>query len=144
MTASAGDSQVALNWSPATGAENYIVKRSLVGGGPYTPLSGGLTTTNYTNSGLTNGTTYYYVVSAVAAGCESADSAQVSATPACTPPVLVSIQTSNNNFAIAWPTGALQSATNITGPWSEVSEGTSPWPIVPTAPQQFYRVKLPQ
>ena len=144
VTASAGDSQVALNWSPATGAENYIVKRSLVGGGPYTPLSGGLTTTNYTNSGLTNGTTYYYVVSAVAAGCESADSAQVSATPACTPPVLVSIQTSNNNFAIAWPTGALQSATNITGPWSEVSEGTSPWPIVPTAPQQFYRVKLPQ
>jgi hypothetical protein len=60
------------------------------------------------------------------------------------PPVLVSILTSNNNFAIAWPTGALQAATNITGPWSEVSDGTSPWPIVPTAPQQFYRVKLPQ
>jgi hypothetical protein len=144
VTASAGDSQVALNWSPSTGTVNYTLKRSLVGGGPYTPVSGGLTSTNYTDPGLTNGTTYYYVVSAVAAGCESTDSAQASATPASTPPVLVSIQSSGNNLAITWADGTLQSASNVTGPWSEVSEGTSPWPIVPAAPQQFYRVKLQQ
>jgi hypothetical protein len=142
VTASAGDAQVALNWSPSTGAGNYTVKRSLVSGGLYTPVSGGLTTTNYTDPGLTNGTTYYYVVSAVTAGCESADSTQVSATPASTPPVLVSIQSASNNLAIVWPSGTLQSATSLTGPWSGVPEATSPWPLIPAAPQQFYRVNL--
>ena len=46
----------------------------------------GLTTTNYTDTSLTNGTTYYYVVSAVSAGCESTNSTQVTATPVCAPP----------------------------------------------------------
>jgi beta-glucanase (GH16 family) len=143
LTANAGESQVTLSWSPSTGTVNYNVKRSLVSDGPYTPAYGGLTSTNYTDLRLTNGTTYYYVVSAVAAGCESADCAQVSATPAYTLPVLVSIQSSNNDLAITWPTGRLQSATNITGPWADVPEGASPWPLLSAAPQQFYRVKLP-
>jgi len=37
--------------------------------------------TSYINSGLTNGTTYYYVVSAVNSAGESGNSSQVSATP---------------------------------------------------------------
>ena len=64
----------------------YNVKRSLVNGGPYTSVSGALAGTSYTDPGLTNGLTYYYRVSAVTAGCESTNSLQVSATPACTPP----------------------------------------------------------
>jgi len=60
------------------------VKRSTADGGPYTTVATGVTTTGYTDTdpALTNGTTYYYVVSAVNACTEGANSAQASATPA--------------------------------------------------------------
>ena len=91
LTATADDSLVSLRWNPSTGATSYNVKRSLINGGPYTLLSGGLTNTNCTDSVVTNGTTYYYVVSAVNAGCESTNSIQASATPTNHPPVLAAI-----------------------------------------------------
>jgi fibronectin type 3 domain-containing protein len=87
LTATAGNAQVALTWSASTGATSYNLKRSTTSGGPYTAVSSP-TQTSYTNTGLTNGTTYYYVLSAVSASGESANSAQVSATPVApaTPP----------------------------------------------------------
>jgi beta-glucanase (GH16 family) len=91
LTATAGDSLVSLRWNTSSGATSYNVKRSLVNGGPYTLLSGGLTGTNCTDSVVTNGTTYYYVVSAVNAGCESTNSIQASAMPTNHPPVLAAI-----------------------------------------------------
>src|ERR1035437_9960844 len=86
LTAAAGNSQVALSWSSSVSGATYNLKRSLVSGGSYTPVAAGLTTTNYTDTGLTNGPTYSYVVSAFNAGCESTNSTQVSATPTCVPP----------------------------------------------------------
>jgi Chitobiase/beta-hexosaminidase C-terminal domain/Fibronectin type III domain len=80
VTATAGNAQVALNWSASSGATSYNVKRSTTSGGPYTTIASP-TTTSYTNTGLTNGTTYYYVVSAVNTAGESSNSSQVSATP---------------------------------------------------------------
>ena len=85
LTANAGNSQVALNWSPLAGA-SYNVKRGLGSSGPFNFVLNGLTSANYTDTGLTNGTPYYYVVSATIAGCESTNSVPVSATPACSPP----------------------------------------------------------
>ncbi len=69
-----------LSWSASSGATSYKVKRALVTGGPYTTIASP-SSTSYTDSGLTNGTTYYYVVSAVNSGGESANSSQLSATP---------------------------------------------------------------
>jgi fibronectin type 3 domain-containing protein len=78
--ASAGNATVTLQWSASTDATGYDVKRAVTDGGPYTPLATP-TSTGYTDSSATNGTTYYYVVSATDAAGESANSAQVSATP---------------------------------------------------------------
>ena len=62
------------------------MKRTTVSGGPYATIAGNVGAAAYTNQGLTNGTTYYYVVSAVNASGESANSAQASATPKLPPP----------------------------------------------------------
>ncbi len=82
----AGNTQAGLSWSAAHSASSYNVKRATVSGGPYTTIAT-VTGNNYMNTGLTNGTTYYYVVSAVNAAGESANSSQVSAIPFFTPPV---------------------------------------------------------
>jgi hypothetical protein len=80
MVATAGNAQVSLNWSPAAGAASYNVKRATVSGGPYTTV-GNSVSTNYSDSAVTNGTTYYYVVSSVNGGNESFNSAEASVTP---------------------------------------------------------------
>ncbi len=82
LTAAAGNAQVAISWAASSGATSYTVKRATTSGGPYTNVATGVTATSYTNTGLTNGTTYYYVVSATNAAGTSANSAQTSATPA--------------------------------------------------------------
>ena len=82
LTASGGVAQVTLNWSPVSGATGYNVKRATVSGGSYTTVTNGVTATTYTDTGLANGTAYYYVVSAVSAGCEGANSTEASATTA--------------------------------------------------------------
>ncbi|MGA7853451.1 MAG: glycoside hydrolase family 44 protein [Candidatus Acidiferrales bacterium] len=81
LQATAGNAQVALTWNASTGATSYHVKRSTASGGPFNSSLASPTGTNYTDAAVLNGTAYYYVVSAVNATGESANSAQVSATP---------------------------------------------------------------
>jgi cellulose 1,4-beta-cellobiosidase len=81
LTATPGNAQVALSWTASSGATSYNVKRATVSGGPYTTIAAGVTATSYTDTTAVNGTTYYYVVSAVNANGESANSSEVSATP---------------------------------------------------------------
>jgi beta-galactosidase len=75
------DGQVILNWNASVGATSYNVERASGSGGPYTSIAS-VATPGYTDTTVTNGTTYYYVVSAVNSGLESVNSAPVSATPA--------------------------------------------------------------
>lgn len=90
LNSTAGNNQVFLSWTASTGAASYNVKRATVNGGPYTTVTN-VTTTICTNIGLSNGTTYFYVVSALNALGESANSGQVSATPTNHPPVLAAV-----------------------------------------------------
>ncbi len=80
LTATPGAGSVALAWTAAPGANAYNVKRSVTKGGPYTTV-GTSGATAYTDINVVNGTTYYYVVTAVNAGGESANSNEASGTP---------------------------------------------------------------
>jgi hypothetical protein len=73
------DGTASLSWSSTAYANTYKVKRSTTNGGPYTVVSGNLATTTFSESGLTPGATYYYVVSAENEAGESANSAQATA-----------------------------------------------------------------
>ena len=80
LSATGGDGSIYLSWTAVSGANSYNIKRSLTPGGPYSTV-GSSGTNSHTDLGLTNGVTYYYVVSAVGYGGESANSSEVSATP---------------------------------------------------------------
>ena len=81
LVATAGDGLVNLSWAAVNGAASYTVKRSLTSGGPYMMVQAGLTGTSITDTGLGNGTTYYYVASASNTAGESPSSTQVAAKP---------------------------------------------------------------
>ncbi len=81
LTATPGNMQVTLSWSVSTGATSYHIKRSTTNGSGYAQISAPATT-GYIDTGLTNGTTYYYIVTALNTAGESANSNQTSATPA--------------------------------------------------------------
>jgi Lytic polysaccharide mono-oxygenase, cellulose-degrading/N-acetylglucosamine binding protein domain 2/Fibronectin type III domain len=84
VAASAGNAQAVISWNAVSGATGYNVKRSLTSGGPYSNVQTNVTGTTFTNTGLTNGTTYFYVVTAVNASGESPISNQASAIPSAT------------------------------------------------------------
>ena len=70
-----------MRWYDAARADSYIVKRSTISGSPYTNIATGVTATSYLDSGLVNGTTYYYVVAATNVYGVSPDSTEASAAP---------------------------------------------------------------
>lgn len=79
-TAAAGDGKVTLSWSAVPGAASYEVSRASSATGSYTSLASGLTALSYVDTGLTNGTAYFYKVGARnSAGVSLSD--PVSATP---------------------------------------------------------------
>ncbi len=80
LKAAAGAAQVALTWTGSTGATSYNLYRSTTSGSE-TLYKTGLTTTSYTDTGLTNGVTYFYKVTAVNSVGESGKSTEASATP---------------------------------------------------------------
>jgi fibronectin type 3 domain-containing protein/regulation of enolase protein 1 (concanavalin A-like superfamily) len=139
LTATAGNAQVTLTWPAVSGASSYNLKSATNNGGPYSVLTN-VTTTNYTNTGLLNDTTYYYVVSALNIAGESTNGVQASATPQA-PPTL-NISQSGPDLAVSWPPVSgfsLQSCTNLAlGNWVDV---TSPAPQIVGS---NWQVALPQ
>ncbi len=84
LLAAPGNNQVTLTWTVSAGATSYYVKRSLTNGGSYTVI-GNPANGTYTDTSATNGTTYYYVVSAVNASGEGPNSGQISVVPSIQP-----------------------------------------------------------
>src|SRR5258708_1879389 len=95
---------------------SYSVKRATVSGGPYATIVSGLATQTYTDSGLTNGTTYFYVVTASNLGGESGVSNQASATPLPPPPVAPSglaASPGNAQVALTWNASAAATSYSV-------------------------------
>ncbi len=134
LTATAGNAHVALSWTASSGATSYTVKRTTTSGGPYTNVATGVTTTGYTNTGLTNGTAYYYVVSASNSAGESSNSAQASATPTAgtqvpAAPTGLTATAGNAQVALSWTASSgatsytVKRATTSGGPYTNVATG---------------------
>src|SRR6202790_4489979 len=135
LQAIAGNAQASLTWSASTGATSYHVKRSTANGGPYTQVSAP-TAANFTDAGLTNGTTYYYVVSALNSAGESANSSQASATPIApvTPPATptgLQATAGNAQVNLTWTASAgatsyhVKRSTASGGPYTQVAAPTT-------------------
>ena len=80
LTAVQNNNQVVLNWTaPSSGATGYKIKRSLKSGSGYVQINTAAGTT-FTDTDVTNGTTYYYVVSATNGSDEGTNSEEASVT----------------------------------------------------------------
>ncbi|HVU32945.1 MAG TPA: MBG domain-containing protein [Opitutaceae bacterium] len=80
-TASAASaSEIDLTWTASSGATSYNVARSGTADGPYTVIASGVTATSYNDTGLSPGTTYFYVVQAANSAGTSGNSNEASAT----------------------------------------------------------------
>jgi len=149
----AGDRQVALSWGASVEASGYHVKRATISGGPYETVAClAATTTNFTDTGLVDGTTYYYAVSAAYAGNpnsggESANSGEVSATPQAptqsppaAPTALTAKATKPRAIDLQWVQSVTPGITNNNIYQRLMNGGT--YPSSPTAkisPTTFYR-----
>jgi hypothetical protein len=99
LSATPGSQQVSLSWAASTFATGYDVKRATDINGPYDFIGSTAALTYDDTDGLSNATTYYYVISAVGAGGPSADSTPVSATPTGPMPFVMSI---DSGLGIVW------------------------------------------
>src|SRR5439155_1476542 len=95
--------QVGLSWNSVTGATSYSVYRSTTSGAE-TLVQAGLTVTTYADIGRTNGTTYFYEVTASNVGGESGRSSEASATPQAPPsaPTGLTATAGNAQVSLSW------------------------------------------
>ncbi len=80
ITATPANSRVNVSWSTSPGATSYKLRRSAISGSGFAVIAN-TSATVFTDSYVTNGATYYYVVSALNGSGESTNSTQASATP---------------------------------------------------------------
>jgi hypothetical protein len=92
-------------WTTTVGATSYNVYRSTVSNGEgMTAITTGLTSPAFTDTGLSNGITYFYKVAAVNGSGASAQSTEVSATvPGSTAPGLADLVVSSVSMTPANP-----------------------------------------
>jgi hypothetical protein len=116
----AGNGSVGLSWSAPSsngGATitDYAVYRSTSSGNEtFLANTGGALT--YSDTGLTNGTTYYYKVAAINSAGTGSPSNEVSATPRTTPgaPVLNTPTAGNGSVGLSWSAPASNGGATIT------------------------------
>jgi kumamolisin len=110
LTATAGDGAVTLSWGASSGATSYNVYRSTISGGEgSTPIKSGITATTYTDPTATNGTTYYYEISATNSAGTSGPSNEVWAAPVASNLAIVA----GPNATVSKTSAQIQWTTNV-------------------------------
>jgi len=121
LTATRGNAQVVLTWTAPPNGGSAITSYRIYRGtsaGTETLLTTVGNVLTYTDTGRTNGTTYWYQVSAVNAVGEGARSAEKSATPATVPgaPRNVAAKAANpHGVALSWQAPTSNGGSGITG-----------------------------
>ena len=89
VSATGGDKQVTLSWAVSAGATSYNIYRGTTSNGQAAAaVANNLTSPTFTDTTVTNSTTYYYKVTALNGAGESPKSSQVAATPTAPPPAV--------------------------------------------------------
>jgi hypothetical protein len=118
-------------WNASNGAASYNLYRS-VNGGAYTRLNTSpITTTSYTDNGLTNGSPYCYEVTAVSSSGESAKSSPACATPQPPPPPPAISVIQKATFSVQPTSGGTVTLTlpQATAAGHAIIVGMSFWPL---------------
>lgn len=111
VAVSATPGQAIVTWSTVSGAASYAVYRTTTSGSYGAALASGLTAATYTDTTVSNGTTYYYIVRAVTGGgVESPNSLEVAVRPISTFSLSSATPTSSSNINLVW-TAATGAAT---------------------------------
>jgi len=113
LTATFGDTRITLDWTPSAGASTYTVYRKVSGELAFTEFATGVVAPPFIDTGLTNGTRYYYQLRAFGGGTQSGISATVSAVPLPPPPAAPPVVTAvpgNARVTLTW--SALPDATS--------------------------------
>jgi Concanavalin A-like lectin/glucanases superfamily len=153
LTAVAGDGQTTLTWDSSANATSYNLKRSSSLHGIYTNIATNLSSLNFTNTGLSDGTTYYFAVSALNSAGESTNSPPVSVQPVSLTPPLFTVLSSGGQVELTWPENhagwSLQVQTNslvgtnwVTVPGSTLTNQI-PFPINAANGSVFFRLVYP-
>ena len=130
VVSSNANGQAVLSWGKVNGATEYRIYWSTTAGvsketGTMIPR----VISPYAHTGLTNGATYYYVVTAVNQYGESAESSEVSATPSFAtpplPPSSVATHASNRTVNIAWAASQPEEAVTSYNIYWSVSSGVT-------------------
>jgi hypothetical protein len=85
LSVTPGNQETQVTWNASAGATSYTLKRATTSGGPYGVVASGLTDTQFTDSSLENGTTYYYMVTADNSAGTTSALAEASGTPVSPP-----------------------------------------------------------
>ncbi|MBU3107472.1 hypothetical protein [Clostridium gasigenes] len=81
LTTTAGDNVVDLSWNLASNTGRYEVKKAITAGGTYTTIATTSTSDDYSDTNVINGTTYYYIITALNDFGGHTNSNEVAATP---------------------------------------------------------------
>ncbi len=144
-----GNNLVNVYWTTNAAAISYNVKRTTTSGTSYTVLKTGLTNNSFTDTTAKNGTTYYYVVSAVNAAGESPNSNQYMAVPfaPAVAPTGLSAVVNNGTVVLSWNavSGAMwydvSRSTVSGGPYTYIGYSNSAsYTDKPTGSNTFYYV----